>query len=68
MVRVAYQDRWHDAKVLAVSRDLATCTVRYEDNGYAEEDVPVATRLRQLQSALVSGLGERRRRRPPPIL
>ena len=49
--RVAYQDRWHDCKVLAVSRDGTTCTVRYEDNGYAEEGVPVATRLRELRYA-----------------
>ena len=47
--KVAYQDRWHDCKILGVSRDARTCTVRYEDNGYAEEDVPVATRLRRIQ-------------------
>ena len=43
---MAYQDRWHDCKILAVSRDRKTCTVRYEDNGYAEENVPVATPAR----------------------
>ena len=51
LARVAYQDRWHDCKILAVSRDRKTCTVRYEDNGYAEENVPVATRLRELRYA-----------------
>ena len=51
LARVAYQDRWHDCKILAVSRDRKTCTVRYEDNGYAEENVPVAARLRELRYA-----------------
>ena len=29
--KVAYQDRWHDCKILSVSRDARTCTVRYDD-------------------------------------
>lgn len=48
-VLVLFQRRYYDCKVLRISRDRQRLTVRYEENGYAEEDVDVATRIRPLR-------------------
>jgi len=58
-MQVNYENVWYDCEILAVSEDGTKCTAKYDEGDDEEEDIEIASRIREIPPPMALTKGQR---------